>query len=89
MKHLGGRKAMMGIRALPLTIRWCVDYLFFIVDQKESLPSPSPIEWVLTLAHMYIYTILYLEPMSDLFFGRLTFHFMGQIFQNMSYLGYR
>ncbi len=38
---------------------------------------------------MYIYTILYLEPMSDLFLGRLTFHFMGQILQNIGYLGCR
>ena len=37
----------------------------------------------------YITNIMYTWNQFDFFFGGLTFHFMGQIFQNMSHLGSR
>ena len=55
--------------------------------------DPFQIDWKMAYKwgwswYIYIYIYIYLEPNWPLFWG-LTFHFMGQIFQNMGHLGSR
>ena len=64
----------------------CIMYIFHKLTSSVSCQRShvTKSEW----GRFMIY-IIYLEPTWPLFLGGLTFHFMGQTFQNMGHLGSR
>ena len=57
-----------------------------------NVPSKSPCWgnfWIPINLPKMVSNCIYLQLNWPLFFGRLTFHFMGQTFQNMGHLGSR